>query len=272
MTEEQETLEKPKRSPWHGVKVFFICMAVLAVFVPVFGKLVPRLLFAPEVEKPVEKLEKPEATSEAEAIQQPLSTEIPAETPAPEQNEITKIDDERVKELQEKIEQLQSELAAKSTLIAFGEMKSKIIDGKPYAYELNQLKNSLKNSSPAEDIIKELEKNADSAAITKSAIGEQFSKLIKPVIIGESQSYGAKFLQKFVTIRKVGEQVGTSDEAVIARAEAKLAAGEIAAALAELSALSEQGQEIFAPWKKSAQSFLDTQNKLDELQTIVRKQ
>ena len=63
-------------------------------------------------------------------------------------------------------------------------------------------------------------------------------------------------LADLVSVRRTGEVEGAGNEARVARAEARLAAGDLAAAVAEVSALSGPGDEAAADWLARARARL----------------
>lgn len=65
----------------------------------------------------------------------------------------------------------------------------------------------------------------------------------------------AATLQSLVAIRRVGERAGEDDEALLARAEQRLVAGDTAAALALLARLSPAAAAPLAPWIGRAQAL-----------------
>jgi hypothetical protein len=62
-------------------------------------------------------------------------------------------------------------------------------------------------------------------------------------------------LQALVAIRRVGERAGEDDEALLARAEQRLAADDPAAALALLARLSPAAAAALAPWTGRARAL-----------------
>ncbi|MCW1918969.1 hypothetical protein NX862_09390 [Rhodobacter sp. KR11] len=73
------------------------------------------------------------------------------------------------------------------------------------------------------------------------------------------------FLRATTGARALTPQEGTDPDAVLSRAEAALARGDLTAALAEVSALPEAGQAAMADWRAQAQLRLDAEAALAAL-------
>lgn len=73
-------------------------------------------------------------------------------------------------------------------------------------------------------------------------------------------------LTSAVKVRRIGDAEGDTVDALVARAEGHLAAGDLAAAVNELTALEGGGAEVAAPWLAGARAHLDAMAALDGLQ------
>lgn len=73
------------------------------------------------------------------------------------------------------------------------------------------------------------------------------------------------FLRAQTGARALTPQEGSDPDAVLSRAEAALAKGDVAAALAELAGLPEAGKTAMAPWQDQAQLRLDAEAALKSL-------
>lgn len=76
-------------------------------------------------------------------------------------------------------------------------------------------------------------------------------------------------LSSLVVVRRIGEVAGESAEAIIARAEARLAAGDLAAAIALIESLSGEAQRQAVDWLKAARARLDVDRALAELEARI---
>lgn len=75
-------------------------------------------------------------------------------------------------------------------------------------------------------------------------------------------------LAELITVRPVGDVEGEGALAILARAEDRLAAGDLAAAVAELEKLSGQAASATAPWLAEARNRLAVENAAAQLSTL----
>jgi hypothetical protein len=223
----------------------------------------------------------------------------PATSPAPQapSTEPTIIqssekDKEHLRELEEKITSLQiihetaiSEMQKKleaqniesqhkydsliSALIVFGQLKETVSSGKPYAGELEQLKKFTAGNSEIEKAISLIEPDANTGITISSKLKSNFTPLIKQALTNKDESALRKIFHKFITVRKVGEQSGSTDEAILARAEMKLVQNDLSTTLGELEQLSPEAKEIFKDWQEDAHKLLKIQKNLSRLQLLL---
>ena len=98
----------------------------------------------------------------------------------------------------------------------------------------------------------------------------QFQTLVpKAMAAGQDSSLIARNLQSLIRIRKVGDQEGSSDEAILARAEAVLDRGDVAASLKNTSTLSANAKGIFSIWNDHAQAYINAHDALRNLQLAL---
>lgn len=309
---ENEKPEKPKCGKvMRSLKIFVICMAILVLMQPIFGKLVPQLLFGnpqpiveepktqPEVSEkpdqeqntPIKNVENTEKTApEMEAQATPQAVEP---SPAIAQNNADTANNEaRLQKLEDKINKLEAELADLKTkqesekiisnqnvgllpaLVVFGQLKDAVLSGKPYNDYLTQIRNLSANNAPAVVILDKLIENSEHGMIPKSELIKQFATLAQQVMVGKNAGWLQKNSQKFVTIRKVGEQEGKEDEAVLARAETQINGNHVYLykAIAELQNLSPNAKEVFAEWLINAGKLQEAKGSLERLQFIITQQ
>lgn len=303
MSEQQAEEEtKPIRSYPSPLKRVVITLIGLFIFVVFFGHIVPRLMFAPPKEKEIVKAEKPVEKPAEESVEVPAekSAEEPIEAPivdaplvptikpaeeAPQDNKQLHALEEKIAALESAHEVAISELKTKldarnetaqnnaeamlSAMVIFGQLKDAVGSGRPYDTELNQLRKFTETNSQIAEIIDALDKNSASGIITLAKIKANFSPLIKQALINKDENIAAKIFHKFITIRKVGEQAGSDDESVLARAEIKLTEDDLSSALSEMEGLTPQAKEIFDDWREDAQGFLDARKNLNKLQLFL---
>ena len=76
--------------------------------------------------------------------------------------------------------------------------------------------------------------------------------------------------ESLVTVKRVDEDAeGTSSDAVLARADAKLNKGDLAAAVKEVETLTGPDAERFASWLDKAKARLDAPAALQRLQSVL---
>lgn len=229
------------------------------------------------------------------AVENPVSNSPPAATTTePAASQSSEKDKEQLRELEQKITTLQatheaaiSELRKKletqsaesqhksnsviSSLIIFGQLKDAVASGKPYDEELSQLKKTTADNAEITKIISLIEPDADKGITVADKLKASFTPLVKQALTDNNESAWLKILHKFITIRKIGEQSGSTDEAILARAETKLAQNDLSATLSELDQLSPEAKEVFKGWRENAQKLLDAHKALSNLQLLLTK-
>ena len=98
---------------------------------------------------------------------------------------------------------------------------------------------------------------------TPETLRAQFSALIPAALLAEEAADDADWLDRMwtsiaslVTVRATGEVQGNTSEAILARAEVRLGAGDLAAALKELDAVSGAAKDTVAAWRAEAEARL----------------
>lgn len=310
LEEEGNVVEKkPRLSLKERLRRIFIAIVLLIIFVPIFGREVPRLLFGvgkensteTAAEKPMDKItdntpeitpQKPEEKNKETIVKDVIKEPTPVAEPIVE----TK-DNERLHSLEEKISTLEeahkieiSELKKKietqeSTaqnntknienmflaVTAFSQLKKALENGEAYSENLNQLKKLTENHSEIADIITKLSPASKQGITTRTALAKEFNLLAKQAMTANDSGWFINLFHKFIVIRKIGEQVGDNDESVLARAEVKLVQSDLKATLKELEQLSPPAKEVFNKWDAQANNLLDAQINLDKLQLLLTK-
>lgn len=189
--------------------------------------------------------------------------------------------DESVKQraaLEEKLMQLKSQLDALqdgnarelTAITSFSLLKETIMRGEPFTPELKQVAGLL-HGDDRKALLAPLEPLAASGIVTLPVLQTRFGEALNEALAPKGDSFGGN-LRSLIRIRKEGEQQqGADDESVLARAEAKVGRGEIAAALKELQALSPAAAEAMDGWMRDAQHTIDVRSALDALQLALLK-
>ena len=277
------------------LKRIALAIVFFVVVMQIIGRHFPDLMPSKTDEKIIEKIEPPieniaeppkkkiiEEKQDTDIITSDLSDEQP-----PQSNE-------RIKSLEEKILQIEASHAAAisalevrittensttqsktksivSALVAFGQLKEAVKNGENYGEQLRSLKELAINKPEAEEIITMLEVHSTSGIKTPAQLKIELAQLIKQIITNKSENIFLQTLHKFITIRKVGEQKGDDDESILARTEAKLARGDLSAALQEIQELSQPAQEILASWVEDGKLWISTQKNIDKLQLLLTR-
>ncbi len=102
--------------------------------------------------------------------------------------------------------------------------------GESFAEPLGRMNDLAKDDAPIQPLLAQLAPYAADSAPTLSVLQSQFAAAIPQAMTPEDSNALTRHLQSMIRIRKVGEQqTGGSNEAIIARAEAKLNRGDVKA-------------------------------------------
>lgn len=288
--EEQEIAGgTPKHGSWERLKPAVISLAILIILITVFGQLVPRLLFGTAKEKNIEKTIGETGTTPEKHIEKQVEkptevqTVISPEPNSPEPYAVSQASshsDELIHSLEEKIKLLEEEQnkaeekadARLAALVAFSQLKEALTSGKPYKEPLDQLRKIIGNNQKAIELLSTFEADPESGITTPAQLKIKFAPLIKQALADKDESALLRILHKFITIRKVGEQTGSDDEAILARAEIKLANDDFKATLGLIEQLSPAAREVFNGWVADTQVWLNCQENIPLLQLFLTTQ
>lgn len=193
---------------------------------------------------------------------------------------------ERVDELAARIDELAGRLDSQSGQIenaaaaaeaeaariaaqgAVAEIRAALNRGRPYADALAQFRQASDAEAP-----EGLSRSAEEGVATLAALQSDFPPAARAALsrslaetTGDSMTgrIGA-FLQAQTGARSLNEREGDGPDAVLSRAEARLAEGEIGAALSEIEALPEAGREALGDWTTRARARADAIAGLESL-------
>jgi uroporphyrinogen-III synthase len=171
--------------------------------------------------------------------------------------------------------------------LALGDLRRAVESGGPFASSLDALKNAAAGdgqlAQALDPSIAALAPAAAGGAPTLADLQAGFADASAAILAGAPEpAAGASFtdrvlakLQSLVSIQPMGgnaspgEATGDTDEAHVARAGAKLTAGDLDAAVAELSALTGKPADAAAPWLARARIRLTTEKALADLDSAV---
>ena len=157
------------------------------------------------------------------------------------------------------------ENVAASALIGIEEAISK---GIGYSALLEELRVGLGRNLP-----EALSKNAQLGVVSLNMLQDQFPKLARVSLQaarteGNGTGFGA-FLRAQLGFRSLFPREGTSPDAILSRAEASVAVGNLQVALIELIDLHKSGQLVLQDWSERARARLSVLNALSELKRTM---
>ncbi|CAO3418638.1 mitofilin family membrane protein [Azospirillum endophyticum] len=154
--------------------------------------------------------------------------------------------------------------AAQALVLAAGQLRASLSGGQPFQQDLQAVR-ALNIADPG--VTQPLDAVASYAAKgipTRAQLTDRFQPLAGEIVRAEIRGEGNSWidsvvgkLSTLVTVRREGGGVvGTTADAVVARAEAALDAGNLAKAVEELSALQGPAAQTAAPWLADAKARL----------------
>lgn len=172
-------------------------------------------------------------------------------------------------------ERLQSagEIARRATLVvAVGQLRQAALGGRPFVSELGAAR-KLGADIVAPQAVEELTRRAADGIVSPRTLAAQLERLAPVILQAEHRQENPAWWQRvidrlasLVSIRRTGEREGRDAEAVIARAEVRLASDNVAAAAAEIEQLGAAALAAAQPWLQAADARARIERALDELQ------
>lgn len=223
------------------------------------------------LEERVSALENAQPATAAEApdlsaLQSRLSA---LENTSPAEGAATSISSEEITQLKMDLEKLKSEgNTVVRSLILIGQLQDAIRSGRPFTTELAALESSRPDMK---ETLGPLAEPSLTGIASLAELQRQFAQVIYPAISAEDKDKSLmKNLRSLVKIRKVGEaQEGAGDEAILARAEAKLQQGKVAEAYGETENVSPEAASQLAPWRARAGAYLAAEAALARLRAAL---
>ncbi len=162
-------------------------------------------------------------------------------------------------------------------VLAVSQLRGAVVSGNPYGTELDALQ-ALATGSRDETLsaaLVSLAAGADNGITSLDDLRATYADAAQAALRA-SRSRGEGWvaqtmdrLSSVVSVRRVGEVAGDDAEAVLARAETRLNAGDIQAALTELEALTGPAAEAMAAWTARAKAHAGAHRALRDLQTLA---
>ena len=184
--------------------------------------------------------------------------------------------------LGERLASLESQLArtdegafrSGAMLLALGQLRAAVATGAPYRDALDALAALAEDDDDIADLLPPLDAAADAGLVDETALLARFPALAQAVLQGAAAAEDPDWLDEtlaevegLVSLRRVGEIPGDEAEAVLARAEMRLAAGRLAEAVALIESLGES--EATEGWLGDARATLGARAALDAVSAAV---
>lgn len=159
--------------------------------------------------------------------------------------------------------------------LAYAALERAVMTGQSYARELGLIADAPQAAAPALSI---LGRYAETGVPTQQVLTDEFETLAGEIVRASKAKTDESWLerlwrniQSIITIRPVGEAAGEDAGAIVARTEARLARGSLAAAVEELGALRGLAATTAQDWRARADARLSADAALDELRTVMIK-
>lgn len=179
--------------------------------------------------------------------------------------------------------QSKASIRSKAFLLAVGQLRDAARSGRSFKDELMSVEEISKsddlNKAQITSLLAKLAETSATGLPLLSKLQAEFRSLAGSIVRAEKSPEEGSWVQRTlsrltqsVKWRRTDNIVGTGVEAVVARVEQAVNAGDLARAVKELSALKGQSAKIAVPWVKEAVAHLNAQESLSRLQSIAVSQ
>lgn len=149
----------------------------------------------------------------------------------------------------------------------------------PFATQLETIRKLL-DPGVADGALEDLQAFAATGIATRATLSAQFDAVAAAAVRADSISGVPKgwagriyaFVQSLVMVRPLGERAGDDVPSVVARAQARLKAGDLDAAVTELNILNGAAADAAAAWLKDARARLTAEQTLAYLSATLTRQ
>ncbi len=165
---------------------------------------------------------------------------------------------------------------AAAVALAVGHLRDAALGGRAFSAPLSNVKALLvaEGGIPPDlaRALRELENHAAAGVATPADLRRRLSAEASAILragVAGTDGWVDETLRRLaavVTVRRTGDVPGAGVDARLARAEARLVAGDLAAAVAELAALTDGAADAAAPWLELANARLAVEAALADLQ------
>ncbi|MDE3015499.1 MAG: hypothetical protein KGI29_01045 [Pseudomonadota bacterium] len=143
-----------------------------------------------------------------------------------------------------------------TALAALGMLEDAVRHGNPFAAPLATLTQVTADNASVQALLAQLAPYAEKGTATLAQLQDEFENAIPAALSAGDETGWRQYLRTLVSIRRIGDQPGSGDDAVIARAEIRLGDGEIEKAANALAELSPKASAAFASWRSQAQDCI----------------
>lgn len=170
-------------------------------------------------------------------------------------------------------QQAQAQAEAITARAALNRIQAAVEGGGGYSAALDDLESNTKVAVPDA-----LSAHAENGVPTLAELQRSFPPAARAGLDAAERANAAdaglgdralSFLRTQVGARSLEEREGSSPDAILSRAEARLSDGEVQAALDEIAKLPEPGQEAMADWTARAQARVEAQSAASELASAL---
>lgn len=185
---------------------------------------------------------------------------------------------DRVEKVETGFRDLQSRRSsAAALLLAIGQLREAVAAALPYDTELRALKalagGNADMAPPLEALKARAAAGIPTAPVLAARLAVQAPVIVRAQVLPEQQSWWRQTLDRMASLvtieREDGNAAGTSPAAILARAQAALALGDLSAAAAEIEGLSGGPAEQAAPWLADTKARIAANKALSELTAQV---
>lgn len=157
-----------------------------------------------------------------------------------------------------------SDAAARAIVLAVAQLRDAMRLGRPFADDLEALKALAEGRPAIAQAVSDLAPQAETGVASLAVLRTRFKTLAGPIVTAAGAAGGegwiaeaAAKLSSLVTVRRIGEAApDDSVDALVARVDVLLSAGDLRAATDAIKLLKGKPAEVVAPWLRAADARL----------------
>ena len=165
--------------------------------------------------------------------------------------------------------------AGQGLVLAIGQLRQTVLAGAPYTAALAAATALAGDDVALQRAARALAPTAGTGIVSLRALSDQYAAMARAVLRAggnEADNFWRRTMHRLtslVTVRRVGEVDGMEADAILARAERRLAAGDLAAAASLIEGLDGPAAKAAQPWLEGAKARLAAMAALTELQSLA---